>query len=120
MVDHRARTLTVASTFAALADPARLAVVRLLSEEPRRAGELAGSLDMSAAAMSRHLRVLRKSGLIAEQGIADDARVRVYHLEKKPFAQLHVWLAEVEQFWGGQLAAFEQHVARRRTRRRGR
>ena len=47
------------TTFAALADPARLTVVRLLTEEPRRAGELAAALEMSATAMSRHLRVLR-------------------------------------------------------------
>jgi DNA-binding transcriptional ArsR family regulator len=104
------------TTFAALGDPTRLAVVRLLSAEPRRAGELAASLDMTPAAMSRHLRVLRKSGLIAEAGAQDDARVRVYRLQKKPFDQLRVWLDEVEEFWGGQLSSFEQHVAKRKRR----
>lgn len=108
--------MRVETTFAALGDPTRLAVVRLLSAEPRRAGELAAALDMTPAAMSRHLRVLRKSGLIAEAGAQEDARVRVYQLRRKPFEQLRGWLEEVEQFWGGQLSAFAEHVAKLKPR----
>jgi DNA-binding transcriptional ArsR family regulator len=105
------------STFAALADPARMGVVRLLSKERRRAGELANALEITPAAMSRHLRALRKSGLVSEEGIAEDARVRIYQLRREPFEQMRGWLEEVEQFWGGQLASFKKHVEQRRRRR---
>jgi DNA-binding transcriptional ArsR family regulator len=105
-------------TFAALADPTRRAVVDLLRDEPRRAGELAGALRMSAPAMSRHLRVLRRAGLVEEQLRPDDARVRVYRLRREPFGVLRHWLVEVEAFWAGQLDAFKHHAER--TRRAGR
>src|SRR6516164_7531949 len=59
------------ATFAALAEPTRKAVVGLLSRGPKRAGDLAEELDQSPAAMSRHLRVLRRSGLIAPEGLDD-------------------------------------------------
>jgi DNA-binding transcriptional ArsR family regulator len=100
------------STFAALADPTRKAVVGLLSRGPRRAGDLADSLDQTPAAMSRHLRVLRRSGLIAPQGLDEDARVRLYHLRREPFDEMREWLAEMEAFWCEQLDAFRDHVAR--------
>jgi DNA-binding transcriptional ArsR family regulator len=64
--------------FAALADPARRGVVDLLRKKPRRAGELASALSISAARMSQHLRVLRKGGLIEDDDVEDDARVRLY------------------------------------------
>ena len=105
-------------TFAALADSTRMAVVRLLSQEPRRAGELAEALEMTPAAMSRHLRALRKSGLVGEEGIEEDARVRIYRLRQEPFEQMREWLQEVERFWDGQLASFKSHVEQRRKRMR--
>jgi DNA-binding transcriptional ArsR family regulator len=98
---------------AALADGTRKAVVDLLSKQPRRAGELAATLSMSPAAMSRHLRVLRRSGIIGEAGVEEDARVRVYHLRREPFDELRRWVEEVETFWGGELASFKEHVDRR-------
>lgn len=105
-------------TLSALADPTRRAVVDLLRSEPRRAGELAEALGMSPPAMSRHLRVLRASGLVEEEHGGDDARVRVYRLRKQPFAALRRWVEDVESFWAGELAAFKEHAER--TRGRGR
>src|SRR5471030_2815506 len=66
------------AAFAALSDASRRKMIRVLLQKPRRAGELAQCVDMSPQALSRHLRVLRKAGLVSEQGIADDARVRIY------------------------------------------
>ena len=86
-------------TLAALADPTRRAVVDLLRVRPRRAGELSDAFDVSAPAMSRHLRVLRKRGLIEEERIDDDARVRVYRLRQEKFRHLQAWLERVEEFW---------------------
>lgn len=65
---------------------------------------------MSRPAMSRHLRVLRDSGLVVEEEIAADARVRMYSLRRKPFHEVRGWLDEVEAFWTDQLDAFKHHV----------
>ncbi len=95
---------------AALADPARRRVVDLLRVGPRRAGELAGAVDMSGPAMSRHLRVLRATGLVEVVGNEGDARVRVYRLRAEPFVALRAWLDQVEAFWADQLGSFAEHV----------
>ena len=100
-------------TLAALSDKTRRRVVDLLRSEPRRAGELAEELSMSPAALSRHLRVLRKSGLIVDDPVEDDARVRLYRLRPEAFTTLREWLSEVEAFWGDQLQGFKQHAERR-------
>jgi DNA-binding transcriptional ArsR family regulator len=108
------------ATFAALSDPTRRAVVDLLRRQPRRAGELSAALAMSPPAMSRHLRVLRESGLVDEERSDDDARVRVLRLRPEPFDELRHWIDEVEQFWASQLAAFKAHAERRRGRPKAR
>ncbi len=100
-------------TLGALADPTRRRVVELLRRRPRRAGELGEALDMSAPAMSRHLRVLRTRGLVEEARDETDARARVYRLRPKPFQDLEAWLGEVTAFWDDQLDAFKAHVERR-------
>jgi DNA-binding transcriptional ArsR family regulator len=101
------------ATFAALAEPTRKAVIGLLSRGPKRAGDLAEELDQTPAAMSRHLRVLRRSGLIAPEGVDDDARVRMYRLQREPLDEMREWLTEVEAFWDEQLDGFRKHVAKR-------
>ncbi len=97
-------------TFAALADPTRRAVVDLLRRKPRRAGELAEHLETSAPAMSRHLKVLRESGLVEEDHVGEDARVRTYKLKPAQFRSLRRWLDDVESFWAKELDAFKAHV----------
>ena len=97
-------------TLLALADPTRRGVVELLRQQPRRAGELADALSMTPPALSRHLRLLRKTGLVAESELEHDARVRVYRLEAAPFVELRSWLQQVEAAWGDQLEAFKAHV----------
>jgi DNA-binding transcriptional ArsR family regulator len=106
-------------TFAALADPTRRGVVELLRQRPRRAGELAESFGLSPPAMSRHLRVLRMTGLVGEEHQGDDARIRVYRLQPEPFHALHQWLDEVEAFWTLELSAFKKHVERAREKPKG-
>jgi DNA-binding transcriptional ArsR family regulator len=100
------------STLAALAEPTRRQVVELLRERPRRASELAAGVGASAPALSRHLRVLRLSGLVSEERIERDARVHLYCLRPEPFAALQAWLSQVQAFWTGQLDAYREHVAR--------
>ncbi len=100
-------------TLLALADPTRRGVIDLLRERPRRASELAELLAMTRPAMSRHLRVLRKTGLVSEREPEHDARVRLYRLERERFCELRDWLDEVEAFWGDQLQAFKEHAEKR-------
>lgn len=107
------------ATFSALADPTRRGVIELLRRQPRRAGDLADQLGMSRPAMSRHLKVLRTTGLIEPAGDEDDARAKVYRLRPEPFAALRGWLDEVERFWADQLASFAAHAeAKVRQRKR--
>jgi DNA-binding transcriptional ArsR family regulator len=99
-------------TLAALADPTRRGVIELLSKRPRRASEIAVALAVTRPAMSRHLKVLRRAGLVTQTELEDDARARVYRLEREPFEQLGSWVGEVEAFWRGQLHAFKAHAER--------
>ena len=105
-------------TLLALADPTRRRVVDLLRRKPRRAGDLAMALSVSAPRLSRHLRVLRRSGLIEDSGVEHDARVRLYRLRPERFAMLRAWLEEIEQFWAAELSAFKRHAEETRVRRR--
>lgn len=106
----------VDALFAALADPARRRAIELLGEAPRRAGELAELLELPAPAMSRHLKALKSTGLIAETHPEFDQRVRVYALNSSRLAELKDWLSRAERGWSTQLAAFADHVARRKRR----
>jgi DNA-binding transcriptional ArsR family regulator len=102
------------ATLTALAEPTRRRVVELLRERPCPAGELAARATMSAPAMSRHLRVLRLSGLVDEERDARDARLRIYRLRPEPFVALRGWLEHMQEFWTDQMAAFKEYVERTR------
>jgi DNA-binding transcriptional ArsR family regulator len=101
------------TVLAALADPVRRRAIELLGQSPRRAGELAALLDLTAPAMSRHLKELKTSGLVAETHPEFDSRVRIYALDTGRLAKLKDWLARAEEGWSAQLAAFRSHVAER-------
>ena len=97
-------------TLAALADPYRRRVVDLLRERPRRAGDLAEATCLSFPAMSRHLKTLRESGLVAEERDELDSRVRIYRLRPEAMTDLKAWLAQIDTLWARQLTAFKAHV----------
>jgi DNA-binding transcriptional ArsR family regulator len=109
---------SVDATFSALSDPTRRAVIDLLRRKPLRAGEIAGQLEISPPALSRHLRVLRRAGLIVDDEPEHDARVRLYRLNPKAFSSLRAWLGEVESFWDGQLESLKRHAERGAGRRK--
>lgn len=98
------------ATFTALADPVRRRAVEVLVAGPRRSGQLAGEVGVSPATMSKHLRVLRASGLVTRHDDAVDTRVRIYALADAPLRGLARWLAAAEQAWVDQLGAFVDHV----------
>ena len=98
--------------FVALADPTRRRVVELLGRGAYRAGELAKEAGTSAPAMSRHLRVLLRAGVIADERPPEDARLRVFRLRPESVVAVQAWLDQLEAEWDEQLQHFKKHVER--------
>lgn len=96
--------------FEVLADPTRRQLVQLLGTRPRRAGELAQAVGASPPVISRHLRILLTAGVISDERVPDDARVRVFRLRREPLVALQAWLDQVQAHWNEQLGAFKRHV----------
>ena len=95
------------STWTALADPHRRAILELLLEKPRAVGELVERLELTQPGTSKHLRVLREAGLVRAR---QDAQRRVYAVEPRPLAELDVWLAPYRRLWNESLDALEHHL----------
>lgn len=104
------------TTLAALADPTRRRVVDLLRAGPMRAGDVAAEVGMTRPATSRHLKVLRASGLVDVEMSDADARGRVYTLRAERFVALQAWLDQVQAFWTEQLGSFKAHAERQKRR----
>jgi DNA-binding transcriptional ArsR family regulator len=100
----------LATLLRALADPARLRVVELLSTGPRRAGELADDLGVPAPTMSKHLRALLAAGVVDDERRQDDARVRVFRLRRDSVTAVRAWLDQIQAHWDEQLGSFKAHV----------
>ena len=112
MVADRGRELAL--LLQALADPTRLGIVELLSAGPRRAGEVAEQSGLSAAATSKHLRVLLQAGVVTDERPPEDARVRIFRLRPESVAGLRAWLDQLQAHWDDQLRSFKRHVERER------
>src|SRR5579872_766873 len=110
----------LATLLQALADPARLRVVDVLSRSPRRAGDLAEEVGVPAPTMSKHLRVLLAAGIVADERGAQDARVRVFRLRRESVVAVRAWLDQVQAHWDEQLRAFSAYVERAHVEREGR
>jgi DNA-binding transcriptional ArsR family regulator len=94
----------------ALADPTRRRVVELLSAAPQRAGELAQRSQVSPPAMSKHLRILLRAGLVVDERSPEDARVRIFSLRPDSVDALRAWLDQLQAHLDEQLTAFKRHV----------
>ena len=99
---------------AALADPTRRELLRLLSDGERSAGELAGPFSVSRPAISRHLRVLHEAGLVRAR---TEGKRRLYALDPRPLRELDDWLAPYRDLWAQQLDALDTEIARGRRAR---
>jgi DNA-binding transcriptional ArsR family regulator len=97
-------TDTLDAVFGALADPTRRAMLEQLSHGPCSIGSLSGPFDMSAPAISKHLRVLERSGLITR---SKAGRITYCRLTEKPFADARQWLHRHETFWEQQFDALD-------------
>jgi DNA-binding transcriptional ArsR family regulator len=96
--------------FEALADPNRRRVVQLLSTRPHRAGQLAEAAGMSQPAMSRHLKILLASGIVEDERVPEDARVRLFRLQPESLVAVQAFLAQLQAEWRTQLRSFKRHV----------
>lgn len=86
--------------FNALANPVRRRLLELLATGPRTAGALAEEFDLSRPAVSEHLQLLRRAGLV---GSDTAGRERHYHLTAEPLADVVAWLHPFERYWRDRL-----------------
>jgi DNA-binding transcriptional ArsR family regulator len=86
----------LSATFAALADPTRRAILARLSSSELSVTQLAAPFDMSLPAVSKHLRVLERAGLISQ---GRDAQWRPCRLEAAPLKPAAEWLEHYRRFW---------------------
>jgi len=99
---HKDVSTRLDSTFLALADPTRRAILARLARGEATVSELATPFDMSQPAVSKHLKVLERAGLIT---VAQDAQRRPRRIEGKPLAEASAWLERYRAIWE---ASFER------------
>jgi DNA-binding transcriptional ArsR family regulator len=84
------------NVFGALADPTRARIVEMLAEREIAAGEIAGRFDMTAPAVSQHLKILRAAGLVR---VRVAGQRRMYALDAGALRELDAWLERFRRFW---------------------
>ena len=104
---RRSAAKRVDALFRALADPTRRAILDGLREGPRTVNALAANFDQSRPGISRHLRVLRESGLVEE---ARAGRERHYRLRPARLEPVQHWLLGYRHFWQSQLDQLKRFV----------
>nr|WP_309237984.1 metalloregulator ArsR/SmtB family transcription factor [Streptomyces albidus (ex Kaewkla and Franco 2022)] len=95
------------STWSALADPHRRAMLDVLRERACAVGELVEELGFTQPTTSKHLRVLRKAGLVR---VRTEAQRRIYSINAEQMAELDAWLAPFRQLWNERLDALGHHL----------
>src|SRR5688572_33312133 len=111
MVESRSKVLD--RTFGALADPTRRRILAQLAKGEECVTELARPHAMSLAAVSKHLIVLEKAGLVKRRR---DGRVHSLALDAKPMQEAEAWLGRYRKFWEGNLDQFEQYLDKLQTK----
>ena len=111
------------SVFEVIAEPSRRAILSLLASSEQSVGEIERRLRMPQTTVSKHLRVLRESGVVES---TVDAQRRLYRLRPDALREVDAWLAPFRQFWSARVDALERYLDRmeqspptkRKTRRR--
>jgi DNA-binding transcriptional ArsR family regulator len=114
---HHPVTRSTDTTFSALSDPTRRAVLDLLCQGGQPAGRIAQAFPVSRPAISKHLRLLRRAHLVQERR---EGRHRVYRLNPGPLQAVDFWLNQYRVFWQSNLASLKAFVEAepvRKTRR---
>jgi DNA-binding transcriptional ArsR family regulator len=109
----------LSTTFAALADPTRRAILARLALGETTVSELAEPFDMSLPAVSRHLKVLERAGLIAR---GREAQWRPCRIEPGPLEAVDTWLENYRRFWEHSFDRLEDylHTLQAKEKKRGR
>ncbi|GEP45959.1 metalloregulator ArsR/SmtB family transcription factor [Brevifollis gellanilyticus] len=88
----------------AIADPTRRRIVEMLARKDRTVGEIVGKFDMSAPAISQHLKVLREAGLVSSRV---EGQSRIQTLNPAGLQQIQAWLVSTMNYWNRRLDALE-------------
>lgn len=112
MVDNASELLN--GVFGAIADPTRRAILHQLGHSPARVTDIAKKFPVSLNAVSKHLIVLQRAGLVRQEVLGRD---RVCSLNLQPLREALAWIEEMRTFWELRLDGLERHIAaKRRTR----
>ena len=90
-----------------LADPTRQRIVEMLATGAMSSGDIARRFDVSAPAISQHLRTLRDAKLVR---VRAQAQKRFYELDPEGVAELTDWIARIRSFWSEKLDALEEEL----------
>src|SRR5258708_15046601 len=97
--------------FGALADPTRRAILVRLESNPARVTDIARDFPVSLNAVSKHLIVLERAGLIQRE---ITGRNHICRLDARPLQQASAWMMEMRAFWEERIDALERHIAAKR------
>jgi DNA-binding transcriptional ArsR family regulator len=95
------------AVFRAIADPTRREILGLLRQRRHTVGELAGNFRTSRPAISKHLRLLRRVGLVATE---NEGTARICRLNAEPLRAVDEWLRDYQRFWAQTLHSLKRHV----------
>ncbi len=100
--------------FAAVSDPTRRAILSTLREGPATVTEIAADFPVSLNAISKHLMVLERAGLVHRQ---ISGRERLCHLVAQPLREAQAWLNDYREFWEARLDALSRYVTAKKKRK---
>ena len=109
------QTDPLSATFAALSDPTRRAILARLASGECSVSELAKPFDMSLPAVSKHLRVLERAGLIAQRR---DAQWRPCRLEAGPLKNVSEWAEQYRHIWEERFDRLDNYLTKLKTKER--
>ncbi|HEY2206985.1 MAG TPA: metalloregulator ArsR/SmtB family transcription factor [Pseudonocardia sp.] len=107
---------SLSMTFAALADPTRRAILARLTDGPATVKELSEPFEMSGPAISKHLRVLERAGLIAR---GREAQWRPCRLEATPLREVAEWAENYRRFWDASYVRLDEYLQRMKEKDHG-
>src|SRR5262245_40674009 len=105
-----ARAATTTDVFNAIAEPRRRKIIDILAKGDQAVGQLVDRLRIAQPAVSKHLGVLRKVGLVS---VSKQGRQRLYRLNAKELKPVHDWAKSFEEFWTHQLDRIKRRAEQR-------
>ncbi len=103
------------TTFTALSDPVRLALVEALRDREQSVGELVERVHIQQSGVSRHLGILARAGLV---GVRPEGQLRFYSLRPEPFQELDAWLMRLRASWEARLDRFGAELEKRKRKKK--